>query len=106
LIPNWQVYCVVFELPSRRRVTAIWNADGQPVRVRLPRAAATARLLDQQGEPLTPTRAAADWQIDLPAATAHYAGDPPGYYFIGGDPRLLIEDDVPPSTPVSPPRLS
>ena len=32
---------------------------------------------------------------------AHFGGDPPGYYFIGGEPRLLIEDGVPPGTPVT-----
>jgi hypothetical protein len=52
-----------------------------------------------------PTSLGEDWAIDLPAATAHYAGDPPGYYFIGGEPRLLIEDGVPADAPSVPPHL-
>ena len=36
----------------------------------------------------------------LPPASAHFSGDPDGYYFIGGDPMLLIEDNVPDGAPV------
>jgi hypothetical protein len=37
---------------------------------------------------------------DARPASAHAPGDPAGYSFIGGDPLLLIEDGVPPTTPV------
>jgi hypothetical protein len=54
-------------------------------------------------------RATADlggfWRVDLAGATARYPEDPPGYYFIGGDPLLLIEDGVNPAAPVIPPVL-
>ena len=33
--PNWQIYQVVFDLPSRQRVTVLWNGDGTAVRARL-----------------------------------------------------------------------
>jgi hypothetical protein len=103
--PNWQVYAVVFTLPGGRRVTVLWNGDGTALQVGVPRRGAQAQLIDVNGqaEPLSPT--GPDWTIGLPAATAHFAGDPPGYYFIGGDPRLLIEDGVAPGSPVSAPRL-
>jgi hypothetical protein len=45
------------------------------------------------------------WRITLPAATAHSPLDPDGYYFIGGDPLLLVESGVPSSAPVEPPAL-
>jgi hypothetical protein len=104
-VPNWQVYDVVFDLPGNRQVTVLWNGDGVPLRVRVPRRAAQARLLDWQGQTLVPVTIGQDWAIDLPAATTHYAGDPTGYYFIGGEPRLLIEENVPPGSPVAPPRV-
>jgi hypothetical protein len=104
--PNWQIYEVVFDMPNRQRVTVLWNGDGAPLRARVPRQSSQARLLDMQGNPLaTPTSVGQDWSISLPPATAHFAGDPNGYFFIGGDPLLLIEDNVPADAPVTPPRL-
>jgi hypothetical protein len=48
--------------------------------------------------------------IDLPAATAYFKvndqiKDPEGYHFIGGDPLLIVESGVTPTTPVIAPRL-
>lgn len=104
--PNWQVYEVVFDMPASRRVTVLWSGDGGARRVRLPSQAKQAQLMDMQGNTLDPpTRAGSDWSIGLPPATAHFSGDPSGYYFIGGEPRLLIEDGVPADTPVVAPRL-
>jgi hypothetical protein len=106
LTPNWQAYQVVFDLPRNRRVTVLWNGDGSPLRVRIPRRAETARLIDAQGDEVrAPTPIGQDWLVDLPPATAHFPLDPPGYYFIGGEPRLLFEDDVPRGAPVVAPRL-
>ena len=103
--PNWQIYEVVFDLPSRRRVTVVWNGDGAVLRARIPRSSAQAKLLDIQGNTLDgPTSVGQDWSITLPAATAHFSGDPAGYYFIGGAPRLLIEDNVAQDAPVAAPR--
>ncbi len=104
--PNWQIYEVVFDMPGNRRVTVLWNGDGTPVRARIVKSAGSARLLDMNGATVTgPASVGQDWAIDLPPATAHYSGDPVGYYFIGGEPRLLIEDNVLPGTPVAAPRL-
>jgi hypothetical protein len=105
--PNWQVYEVVFDMPGQRRVTVLWNGDGTPLRVRVARNADRVRLLDMLGATIDgPDSTGQDWSLSLPAATAHFAGDPAGYYFIGGEPRLLIEEGVPPDAPVSPPRLA
>jgi hypothetical protein len=105
-VPNWQVYEVVFDLPGDRRVTALWNGDGKPLRVRVAAHATTAELLDEMGTPQSAAAAGTDWVIELPPATAHFAGDPAGYYFIGGAPRLLVEDGVTSEPPVVAPRLS
>jgi hypothetical protein len=65
-----------------------------------------AQVLDEDGTSTNATQNGQDWLVTLPAATAHFAGDPIGYFFIGGEPRLLIEEDVPPGAPVAPPRLA
>lgn len=104
--PNWQIYEVVFDMPGSRRVTVLWNGDGSQLRARLPRHASQAKLLDVQGNELdAPASVGQDWSVTLPGATAHFSGDPAGYYFIGGEPRLLIEEGVPPDAPATPPRL-
>ena len=104
--PNWQVYEVALDLPAGRRVTALWNGDGVARRIRIPRRGSQPRLLDMRGNELpAPVASGQDWTIDLPAATAHFAGDPVGYYFIGGEPRLLTEENVPADAPVAAPRL-
>jgi hypothetical protein len=96
---------VALDQPRGRRVTVVWNGDGAPLRVRLTRQGVRARLVDRTGlgRPLAPQ--SEDWVIDLPPATAHFATDPPGYHFIGGEPLLLVEDGVPANAPVTPPRL-
>ena len=105
--PNWRVYEIAFDLSEGRRVTVLWNGDGTPLRVRVPRHTASAQLRDIQEQRLAgPLNAGQDWAIDLPPATAHFGGDPAGYYFIGGEPRVLIEDGVGSSVPVVAPRLA
>src|SRR5215471_6542116 len=104
-VPNWQVYLIAFDLPASRRVTVVWNGDGSALRVRLPRYGSAPRLLDGQGRILDLTTVGQDYAISLPAATAHFSGDPDGYFFIGGEPRLLIEDAVPSDSPLPIPRL-
>jgi hypothetical protein len=74
--------------------------------VRIPRRGVRARLVDRTGLGRPITAVDEDWVVDLPAATAHFATDPAGYHFIGGDPLLLVEDGVPPDAPVTPPRLA
>ena len=71
------------------------------------RHAVAAQLVDMDGDELQgPDRVGSDWELTLPPATAHFSGDPPGYYFIGGEPRLLIETGVPQETPVVAQRLA
>jgi hypothetical protein len=106
LTPNWQIYEVAFDMPNGQRVTVLWNGDGRALQARVPRRSGQARLLDMQGNPAAgPTSIGQDWSVTLPPASAHFSGDPPGYYFIGGDPMLLIEDNVPADAPVVAPRL-
>jgi hypothetical protein len=83
-------------------VSVLWNDDGDPLRVVVPKVGNRAKVIDKYGdgyeaEPYgtKDDGTAAAWLLDLPPATAHAANDPDGYYVIGGDPLLLVEDEVP-----------
>jgi hypothetical protein len=104
ITPNWQIYEVTFDLPQNRRTTVLWNGDGTALRVRVPRRSAQARVLNAVGDAQAPVAIGQDWAITLPPASAYFAGDPAGYFFIGGEPRILIEEGVPRGTLVTPPR--
>jgi hypothetical protein len=110
LVPNWQVYQVAFDKPGNQRVTAVWNGDGSPLRVRIRKNGSSARLIDRMGNASPLADDQGWWVIDLPAATAYFKlneqiKDPEGYHFIGGDPLLVVEDGVDPSAPVVAPGL-
>ena len=62
--------------------------------------------MDEYGRPQPLEPDGGRWRLALPAATAHSPLDPDGYYFIGGDPLLLVEEGVPDGAPISPPQLA
>jgi hypothetical protein len=105
LMPNWQVYQVAFDKPGNQRVTALWNGDGDQLRARVRKNGTSAKLVDRNGNEKPLQDSQGWWVMDLPGATAHYPEDPPGYHFIGGEPLLLVEEGVNPSTPVVAPAL-
>jgi hypothetical protein len=105
LMPNWQVYQVAFDKPGNQRVTALWNGDGAPLRVRIRKAGASATALDRMGQSVPVQESQGWWVVNLAPATAHFPLDPDGYHFIGGEPLLLIETGVQPNTPVLAPAL-
>jgi hypothetical protein len=109
--PNWQVYDVALDRPGRQRVSALWNGDGTPVRIKVAKSGTSARVVDRRGVAQPAVELDGAWVIDLPAATAQFSpvdgpADPDGYHFIGGSPMLLVEDGVDPATPVTAPRLA
>ncbi len=110
LVPNWQVYQVAFDKPGNQRVTALWNGDGSPLRVRIPKNGTSAQVVDRSGNVTQLEDNQGWWVVNLPAATAYFKvndqiKDPDGYHFIGGDPLLIVENGVASSTPVVAPRL-
>ena len=110
LVPNWQVYQVALDKPGNQRVTALWNGDGDKLRVRVRKNGSSAQLVDRLGNTQTLQESQGWWVVDLPAATAYFKlndqiKDPEGYHFIGGDPLLLVENGVDPSAPVVAPAL-
>src|SRR5207248_4325793 len=93
-----------------QRVTALWNGDGAPLRVRIPKNGSSAQLIDRLGNTQSLDSNQGWWVVELPAATAYFKlndqiKDPEGYHFIGGDPLLIVESGVDSSTPVVAPRL-
>ncbi|MGI9147244.1 MAG: hypothetical protein ACR2IK_11930 [Chloroflexota bacterium] len=110
LVPNWQVYQVAFDKPGNQRVTAVWNGDGANLRIRVRKNGSSAQLVDRLGHSQALQDNQGWWMIDLPAATAYFKindqiKDPEGYHFIGGDPLLLVENGVDPSSPVLAPTV-
>ena len=110
LVPNWQVYQVAFDKPGNQRVTALWNGDGSTLRVRIRKNGSSAQLIDRLGNAQALQDNQGWWVVDLPAATAYFKvndqiKDPDGYHFIGGDPLLIVENGVDPTTPVVAPSL-
>jgi hypothetical protein len=110
LVPNWQVYQVAFDKPGNQRVTAVWNGDGNNLRVRIRKNGSSAQVVDRLGRSQALQDNQGFWVIDVPAATAYFKlseqiKDPEGYHFIGGDPLLIVENGVDPSAPVVAPAL-
>jgi serine/threonine-protein kinase len=122
--PNWEVYQVAMDKPGRQRVSVLWNGDGPQgsslpriaalgpappaggLVVRIPKHGSGAHALDKYGQPYPYFQEQNGWWVMyLKPATATYAGDPPGYHYIGGDPVLIVEDGVNASSPVGPPEL-
>ncbi|MDQ3700040.1 MAG: hypothetical protein M3442_03855, partial [Chloroflexota bacterium] len=132
-LPNWQIYLVVLErdagapappVPAsggpataaaapatgaagqgRQRVSVLWNGDAEAVQVTLPRLAERAALVDKYGRALSLEPDGDRWRLTLPGATAHSPLDPEGFFFIGGDPLLLVEEGVAEDAPVTAPEV-
>jgi hypothetical protein len=91
VIRNGSVYQVVLDKPGNQRVTVLWNGDSAPVSVHLSRSGSVAHAYSMLGLEQSLTPDADGWTIDLPGATALFAGDPPGYHYIGGEPVFILE---------------
>jgi hypothetical protein len=104
-MPNWQVYQVAFDRPGSQRVTALWNGDGSALRVRVRQNGSSARVVDRMGRSQALQANQGYWLVDLPGATAHHPMDHPNYFFIGGEPLLIVEEGVDASAPVQAPAL-
>lgn len=101
--PDWQVYQVALDRPGNQRVTVLWNAGATPRVVSIPRSGRTAQAVAMDGLARGLEADPDGWTVELPGATASFPGDPPGHYYIGGEPVLIIEDGVDPTSVVVPP---
>ena len=100
---QWWIHQVVFQRPTSR-TTVLWNGAAAPARVSVPRAGESATVVDRSGNESPLTLSGDAWQVALEPATRHFnlfGGDPPGYFYIGGPPALLVERGVPPDAPIT-----
>jgi hypothetical protein len=104
---QWWVHYVMFQRGTQR-TSVLWNGNGAPVRVSLPKLGQAAKVVDKAGNE-TPLDPQGDrWVLALEAASRRataFGGDPPGYFFVGGSPLLLVEEGVAPDAPVERPRV-
>jgi hypothetical protein len=90
---KWGLQAVVAQ-KSDLRTTVLWNNTPDPITVTVASKGVSAVRLtpDGRGSDL-PT--GGRYTVELPAATRkHPAWDPPNYYFLGGEPVIIVETGV------------
>ena len=109
---QWWIHQVLFQRGTSR-TAVLWNGAGGAARVSIPRLGTTAKVVDKLGveTPLEPVSTAAGqrWVVTLSGATRRFnlfGGDPPGYFYVGGSPLLIVEDNVPNDAPMVRPSLA
>jgi hypothetical protein len=104
---QWWIHNVMFQ-KGPRRTSLLWNGAGAPAKITLPKRGTAAKVVDRRGQE-TPLEPAGDrWALTLEQATRHFnlfGGDPPGYFYIGGPPLLLVEEGVPADAPADRPTV-
>ncbi|MGD1991836.1 MAG: hypothetical protein PVI59_01465 [Anaerolineae bacterium] len=84
------------------KVSAVWNTTPDPLSYDYSAAMPTATRVSRLGVTETITAASGVYTFSLPAATASLTSDP-SYYYIGGDPVIVIESEahnVPPTSTI------
>ena len=113
---TWHVHAGIFERDIAggiQRSTVLWNGAGTPITVLLPKVGVHGWLVSKEGaakiiQPVT-VGGQEFWSVELEAASRHFdlfGGDPPGYYYVGGSPRILVEEGVPAGSPLTAPRAA
>ncbi|MHB1161890.1 MAG: COG1470 family protein [Chloroflexota bacterium] len=103
--PNWQVYQVVFDHADGRRVTVLWNATDDNLKVRVPKQGSSAVLTDKLGQQYPLVEKSGWYVVDLPSSNVRGPFDPQGYHYIGGQTFVLVQQGVPGDAPIQEPRL-
>ncbi len=97
------IYRVTFWGTPRGRIDVLWNGLPYTRTYSLSATLPTATLVDHHGQTYPLTAQDGRYLLTLPPATAYLVSDP-DYYFIGGPPFLLIQEDtVPPVSALHPP---
>jgi hypothetical protein len=84
----------------RGKVSLLWNTGPDAVHHDYPATLPTALQVDRLGITHTLSPVTGVYPLDLAGATANLVSDPE-FYFIGGDPLLVIESEVHPAAPTS-----
>ena len=90
-------------MPGNRRLTVLWNADGAPRAAGVRKHGTAAKAVDKYGGSVPLVEQQGAWMVSLPPATGSDPRDPAGYFYIGGDPLIVVEEGVPAGAPVDPP---
>ncbi|MGH2369488.1 MAG: hypothetical protein ACRDI2_14965, partial [Chloroflexota bacterium] len=103
---DWAGHLAVFQQGSRR-ASVLWNGTSEPMSASLRPSGSYARVVNKHGEEfLLPTDGNGYLTVALDPASRHFdlfGGDPPGYYYVGGSPLIVVEEDVPPDAPIEAP---
>ena len=113
---TWHVHAGIFERDVAggiQRSTVLWNGAGTPITVLLPKVGVQGWIISKEGaakivRPVT-VGGQEFWSIELAAASRHFdlfGGDPPGYYYVGGSPLILVEEGVPAGAPLTAPQAA
>ncbi|HEX2033674.1 MAG TPA: hypothetical protein VHS99_05785 [Chloroflexota bacterium] len=102
----WAAHLAVFQ-KGTRRTSVLWNGTAEPLPVALRSWGAAAGIVDKYGQtsPVTPDERG-HVHLTLGPASRHFdlfGGDPPGYFYVGGSPLLVVEEGVPSDAPVEAP---
>ncbi len=113
---TWHVHAGIFERAiggGIQRSTVLWNGAGTPITVLLPKVGVHGWLVSKEGAAkiIRPVTVGGQefWSVELEAASRHFdlfGGDPPGYYYVGGSPLILVEEGVPAGAPLTAPRAA
>ncbi len=106
---EWAAHLAVFQ-KGDQRASVLWNGTDEPLTVGFQPWGVSAKVVDKYGNE-SPIGPGANGQITVTLDPTHrhfdlFGGDPPGYYYIGGSPLIVVEAGVPPDAPVNAPGFS
>ncbi len=104
---EWMVNDIIFQ-KGDRRTNVVWNQTDQPLTISVPQRGASAVAVDRFGNEQPLVAQNGRWVVTLEPTHRHFdlfGGDPPGYFYVGGPPVLIVESGVPPDSAVEAPRL-
>lgn len=105
---EWMVNYVAVQKGDQRS-NVLWNQTDQPLTVSIPKWGELAVAVDKAGNETPLVAQGNRWVVTLARTTRHFdlfGGDPPGYFYVGGDPTIIVEFGVPGNAPVEAPRRS
>jgi hypothetical protein len=100
---RWASHAVVAQ-KGDMRTYVIWSGSEEAQMASIQPWGAEARLFDQYRQEAPLRRQDGRYAVTVDRATRRFelfGGDPPGYFYVGGPPMVLVEYGVPPDAPVS-----
>jgi hypothetical protein len=100
---EWAHHLAMFQRGDQRAYI-VWNGTDAPANVSAKAWGVEFSVVDKYGgvSPLAPD-GAGNLTVSIDPASRHFdlfGGDPPGYFYVGGSPLIIVEKGVPPDAPV------